>query len=352
MEEKKKEKAMDAKEIEIIEISSNCHSEKITDQKSSEKKSLKFNQKENVILKYPMWNNISNLCWLNSSMILLAHSKILRRLAEDISPSQIYNILLCYKVAIAVMNGDASDQDSSTHEAGIILTDVRKSVFEYLRPIIKCVKGKPDSAFCALLNLISENKEIQNLFKVEFTKVGKCANCCATRVINSEKTIITLSKIQPFNPIHIISLSKCPVCEVPDQELRYVYKTLPQCLMFHFEKGAGRGIFKSLDFKINDREYKLTGFIKLVQLNDPPVGHFIASVRKVFHDNWMDCDDLIHEPLQFYEGHPYLNLRQIHILMFEAMDNKGTIPNASYKDDSSLIGDCNSSNIPIIDLSD
>ncbi|GBM92160.1 hypothetical protein AVEN_246036-1 [Araneus ventricosus] len=133
------------------------------------------------------------------------------------------------------------------------------------------------------------------------------------------------------------------------------YKTLPQCLIFHFENGAGEGELDSLDFELNDRKYKLSGLIKLERSRDLTVSHFVTWVRDIATDSWLECNDLNSDILSFSVVPPLINLKDLYIVMYEALDDKGTISNVSEDTDNTFkmdSDDTSSSDFPIIELSD
>ncbi|XP_055948212.1 uncharacterized protein LOC129981405 [Argiope bruennichi] len=315
---------------------------------SEEDKSLSKN--------FLMFENNSNLCWLNSSVSLLAHNKTLHNFANDIS-SQVSNIIIWYKNAISIYNDYSigSAVEVRLKKAKDMLEEIQMTALEYLKPILKCTEGEPDSAFCSLLNLINENEQIKNLFLVEFSWIRNCAKCAVYRAKNNKKTIITLSKVRAFNPVSPVSLYKCPFCKSLDQEMEIKYKTLPQCLIFHFENGAGEGELESLDFELNDRKYKLSGLITLEKGRDSNINHFVTWIRDIVSDSWLERNDLNNDILSFSVVPPVINLEDLYIAMYEALDNKGTLVNASV-DIANINGmdldDTSSSCIPVINLSD
>ncbi|CAL1277713.1 unnamed protein product [Larinioides sclopetarius] len=303
---------------------------------------------------YLMFENNANLCWLDSSMSLLCHNKTLSYLVNN-SSSQIANIKKGYESAISIFNDYSNENtiEERLQRAKLILQKVQGTVLEYLTPILKCKEGEPDSAFCSLLNLINEDSQITNLFLVEFSWIRNCTKCAIPRVKSIKKTIITLSKVMSFNPSSPVSLYKCPFCESLDQEMLIKYKTLPQCLIFHFENGAGEGELDSLDFELDDRKYKLSGLIKLEKSRDLTVSHFVTWVRDIATDSWLECNDLNSDILSFSVVPPLINLKDLYIVMYEALDDKGTISNVSEDIDNNFrmdTEDTNSSDILVIEL--
>ncbi|KAF8784860.1 uncharacterized protein LOC129959526 [Argiope bruennichi] len=342
----------------IQAMSQNLQGSEILTRKNASKQSdlidnesnSEWSSKEDKSLKYIPFANNSNLCWLNSSMSLIAHNKTIQRSINSNS-SIIYIIMKGYKSAISVYNDYSNSARLPLAED--LLQRVQDIVLKYLEPIMKCKNGLPDSAFCAVLNLINENKEVKNLFLVEYFCIGSCKKCAHTHVKNLKKTIITLSKVRAFNPDSPVCLYKCPKCESQDQELEIKYKTLPQCLIFHFENGAGEGPLKQFELTADNRKYKLSGFIALKK--GCIINHFVTWIRDVVSDTWLECNDLNSNVLSFTKHPTDFKLEDLYLVMYEALDNKGTTLNVS-ADTANInrvdLDDTSSSCIPLVDLSD
>ncbi|GFT77310.1 hypothetical protein NPIL_209051 [Nephila pilipes] len=278
---------------------------------------------------YLTWENSSNLCWLDASMSLLVHNKTLCHSVPKDSPTQTAYIIESYKEAISIFNDHSSDDsiEKRLQIAKNLLKSIQESVLKYLKPFLKCSEGKPDSAFCSLLNLIGKDQEIKNFFIVRYAWHLICKKCPYSTIKNYEKPIITFNEVKKFNPHSPISLWKCPKCEAPKQEICLEYKTLPSCLIFHFENGAGNGEFdaEKLDFEINGRKYKLSGLLTLQKGQISSMNHFVTWIRDVITGYWLECDDLNSETSSFTMSQPTINLKDLSIISYEAIDNNGTI---------------------------
>ncbi|GIX72246.1 SUMO-specific isopeptidase USPL1 [Caerostris extrusa] len=238
-------------------------------------------------------------------------------------------------------------------EARSLLRTIQISTLNYLKPILKCREGKPDSAFCSLLNLISQDEQLKNLFTVEYSWIRRCETCTTPIVRNYKKTIITLSRVRSFFPCSPISLCICPVCKSPDQTVHLEYITLPQCFIFHFENGAGNGQFQTtaMDFEIKNRKYRLSGLITLHHGKNAAMNHFVTWIRDKDTEYWLQCNDLIRDFVIFYPKPLVIDLTEIYILMYEALDDKGTIRNKILDTNSNVTAE-NAEDIPFIDISE
>ncbi|GIY37397.1 SUMO-specific isopeptidase USPL1 [Caerostris darwini] len=258
------------------------------------------------------------------------------------SNAEIVGIIKNYNKAISLIN-DVSDE-RHIEFAKDIFKNVQQSSYSYLQPLLKCKVGEPDSAHNALLNLIQQDKNFEDLFKVELLCKRNCEKCGTSEVLKREKTIITLSKVQNFTPGNPEALYQCSVCLSVDQKLCIIYKTLPPCVIFHFENGAGikeEGLF---DFEINDRKYFLTGLI--VFKNSNPFNHFISYVRDIHKNLWLECNDLEENFVKFSSENPNINLEDIYIVIYEALDDKGTLHNSlNVIDEEKMV-----SNFELIDI--
>ncbi|PRD26590.1 UNVERIFIED_CONTAM: Uspl1 [Trichonephila clavipes] len=299
------------------------------------------------------WENNSNLCWLDASMSLLVHNKTLCHSIPKDSSTQTAKILKSYEEAISIFNDHSNDKsiEERLQNAKDILKSIQESVLEYLKPFLKCDEGKPDSAFCSLLNLISKEKEIKKQFNVRYAWHLICKKCLFSTVRNCEKPIITFNEVKHFIPYSPVSLWKCPKCEAPKQEIYLEYKTLPQCLIFHFENGVGKGEFdaEKLDFEVNGRKYKLSGVLTLQKGITSFMNHFVTWIRDVITGLWLECDDLDSDVSSFTISQPTIRLEDVSIVAYEAIDNDGTV---ILKEDFEDVSVENDEDYPVIDLAD
>ncbi|KAF8784973.1 uncharacterized protein LOC129958925 [Argiope bruennichi] len=306
------------------------------------------------------FQNNSNLCWLNSSMSLLAYNKSLLPFVNDYS-TKAATIIKGYESAISVYNDrfNESTMEEKLQKAKQIMQKIQDIVLQYLKPILKYKEGQPDSAFCALLNLIKENEQIKNLFLVKYASIRNCKKCLFSQVMDSEKTIITLPKVRAFKPDSLVSLYKCHICGALDEELEIKYKTLPQCLIFHFENGVGERWIENgvgvgerfrvpLEFNLNNRTYELSG---LIEFRKGGINHFVTWIRDILSNQWLERNDLESDILSFRKKLPGIALQDFYIVMYEALDNKGSV-SVDAANISRVDLDDTSSYIPIIDLSD
>ncbi|XP_015929581.2 serine-rich adhesin for platelets [Parasteatoda tepidariorum] len=310
-------------------------------------------------LNYCMWENTSNVCWLDASMALLAHNQTLRYECDINGSAHVKTIVKYYNEAICLLNDDSSDWNIEQRLAIAkkFLSTVQDSSLEYLQPILKYNNGDPESAFCSLFNLIREDKTVRKFFEVEYTKSFLCEKCGMNRTTTINKPIITLPKVVAFQPSSPFFVSECPSCKDQEQRIKVSYKVLPKCLIFHFENGAGKGELYPLDFSIYGREYKVTGLMTLEKSEEMTVDHFVSWIRDPSSDCWLECNDLNPEVLKFAAIPPHcISLVDVCMVMFEAFDDLGTIEIKT--DESELTeklnladGEAEDANIPFIDLS-
>ncbi|KFM59068.1 Ubiquitin-specific peptidase-like protein 1, partial [Stegodyphus mimosarum] len=293
---------------------------------------------ENFVSKcYIMWENNSNLCWLDASMSLIVHNHTLRKvfkngLSVKINESpQIMKIFKSYYEAVYVINDRNLTRryDPRLKIAKEKLKNIRESTLLYLQPFMKCKEGEPDSAFCSLYNLIAKDENVRNHFETEYAILRDCKKCNVRRTLKHKKPIITLSKVKSFEPSAPVSLFQCSSCKERDQEMVLIYKSLPPCLIFHFENGAGTGAIQHLEFDLQGRMYKLTGLMTMEKISDSTINHYITWIRDPATNKWLECNDLKPEILTFVGEQPDIKLQNVHIIMFEAADELGIITNNS-----------------------
>ncbi|XP_035227550.1 uncharacterized protein LOC118199796 [Stegodyphus dumicola] len=293
---------------------------------------------ENFVSKcYIMWENNSNLCWLDASMSLIVHNHTLRKVFKNslsfkITESpQIMKIFKSYYEAVYVINDRnlSKRYDPRLKIAKEKLKNIRESTLLYLQPFMKCKEGEPDSAFCSLYNLIAKDENVRNHFETEYAVLRDCKKCNVRRTLKHKKPIITLSKVKSFEPSAPVSLFQCSSCKERDQEMVLIYKSLPPCLIFHFENGAGTGAIQHLEFDLQGRMYKLTGLMTMEKISESTINHYITWIRDPVTNKWLECNDLKPDILTFVGEQPDIKLQNIHIIMFEAADELGIITNNS-----------------------
>lgn len=304
-----------------------------------------------------MWENNANVCWLDASMALLVHNKTLTDSLDEGSATQIVGITRCYYEAVGILNDYADERhiDVRVQAAKDLLKTVQESTLKYLQPILKYKEGEPDSAFCSLYNLITEDKSVKDFFDLEFTWVQVCKKCNNHRVKKHKKPIVTLPRVAIFQAGSPIAIYQCPVCKEPDQNMMLNFKTLPQCLLFHFESGAGKGELQCKDFEVDGRTYRMTGVMTLEKGKESNVNHFITFIRDPSSDTWLECNDLNDEIMCFCMIPPFIELEDVYIIMYEAADRLGTVENRSIALDKCGLGEesvSGGADIPLIDLAD
>lgn len=300
--------------------------------------------------KFLMFENKSNNCWLDASMALVAHNKTLKIMAGCNPASKLYEIINKYAEAITILNDNANPiielRIKATKEK---LLSLQNHTLEYLQPVLKCQNGEPDSAFCALLNLIYENKFIKESLSITWLWRKKCLKCNTSKLTQSSKPIVTLSKVNYFMPDCPTSVYMCS-CKT-EQEMKLIYKELPPCLFFHFENGAGKGESPPFFFVIQDRKYQLTEIITLEKGEESSVNHFITWIRDPKSNKWLECNDLNSDIVSFISETPLIDLSDVYMYVYESFDKIGKMSieiSADYAQEQ----DFGNTNVEIIDLSD
>ncbi|XP_054722032.1 uncharacterized protein LOC129231692 [Uloborus diversus] len=341
---------MDAKD----RVSSSQLNESKVDDESCIKEvtQLPLNMGEKFYLQYYiLFENKSNNCWLNSALALLLNSQTLYCNLKSKNDTVLVKILQHYRdIMMYLLSPTKTLNGLRLSVASNRVKFVQELALAYLQPLLKCKDGKPDSAFNAVMNLIGSDVKAQNLFVASFNRGMKCDNCKIVRTRNDKKSVITLTKVESFNGSNPVSLCACPECKVPDQKMFLHYQSLPPCLLFHFENGAGEGILEQMDFQVGARTYHLSGVITL-QDKHGPIPHFVTWVRNPDTNQWLQSNDLGPRLTSFESSNPGINLNIIHMLCFEALDQMGVITNFSGLISTNNMP-CNYAKIPEITLSD
>ncbi|XP_054707681.1 uncharacterized protein LOC129217410 [Uloborus diversus] len=313
---------------------------------------LPLNMSEKFYLQYyVLFENKSNNCWLNSALALLLNNRTLYCNLKSKNDTLLVKILQHYRdIMMYVLSPTKTLSVARLSVASNRVKFVQELALAYLQPLLKCKDGKPDSAFNAVMNLIGSDAKAHSLFVASLNCSMECENCKAARIKSHKKSVITLTKVESFNGSNLVSLCACPACKVPDQKMFLHYQSLPPCLLFHFENGAGEGVLEQVDFQVGARTYHLTGVITLQDKNGP-VPHFVTWVRNPDSDQWLLNNDLGPRLTSFKSSNPRINRCIIHMLCFEALDQMGVITNFSGLVSTNKMP-CNYAEIPEITLSD
>lgn len=275
------------------------------------------------------WLNSNNLCWLNSTLAIISHNKILYNLVKLFPNCHIKDIIEKYKDAMTFLNNNQSGVEFQERIKKVrkIMSVVQRNTLRMLQPQLKFKIGEPESAFCALFNLLKEEKNIKHYLSITYDLMRKCKNCNTNSVQrNVNKIIVTLPNVTSsgFDPAKPVYTCLCCECK-SDIELTINYNSLPACIIFHFEKGAGIGDLHPLSFVIDDREYVLVAIMTLKQLKGNAGNHFASWIRypsKTYDDKWLNCNDLIVEPTRFGIDMPRIDMKNVFIYVYKTNDNK------------------------------
>lgn len=320
-----------------------------------------------------MWSNESNLCWLNASMAIIAHNPTVYRLVKQYPDSQVSRIVRTYFEAMLVLNDSqcAMSTQERVEFTRAKLLYIQENTLKVLQPKMKYRIGEPDSAFCSLLNLLKINKSIENYFDITYNIVRECKNCGTTLISEHlTKPILTLTKVHSFDPENPVSLCHCPDCKCSGQKLKVVYTSLPSCVIFHFENGAGNGYILPLRFFVKSREYQLAGIMTLEVGEESSLNHFVSWIRypgcteeragssvesdsETEKDQWLECNDLNPGLVTFSTVMPLIPCKTVYMYIYQACDkNIGaiTIEKTVAIKDTSL--QTSKKNIECIDISD
>lgn len=307
-------------------------------------KKIEFDNKAHL-KKYIMWENKSNICWLDSSMALVAHNRTMKKYSGVSPQCNINKIISAYDDAIRIINGSENTMQQKLNLARRRLNYIQESTLDYLQPILKYKTGDPESAFCSLYNILIQDPVVKKIFDVTWLSVKECSDCGHNSESIKSKPIVTLSKIHSFDPENLKVIYRCN-CNKSEQTMKLVFVSLPPCLIFHFENGAGNEK-PPLSFITQRRVYYLTGIMTLEKSQDSTVNHFITWVRDPSVDKWLDCNDLNLDVICFSPDFPDINIKDVYMYVYEAFDDLGTIT------DSKIVKDKKSEeNIPIFYLSD
>lgn len=277
----------------------------------------KFGSSDKVNI-FPIWENKDALCWLDSTLCLLVHSKNLKMYfkSETFGECQLKGISVAYDEAVSLLNSEKK----STRAMGLPdapfsnLEKVREETFEFLKPFQRCEKGQEDSPVFAIMVLLKQNKFLHSLFLLHFSLELKCNSCGYLKFSQNRKTLVTIpGEVQEFTESQLNYLKPCFQCQKPNQKITMEFIRLPPLLLMHFVKGLPHSNVSLYDLVFSQRGYCVRGFVQYRE----PERHFITWVRDDTGDRWMCCDDL-NPPVQRFETKlPDIPESEIHIVMWE-----------------------------------
>ncbi|XP_046717254.1 SUMO-specific isopeptidase USPL1 isoform X2 [Silurus meridionalis] len=262
------------------------------------------------------WKNKENLCWLDSLLVALVYSRVLRETSceneclADKSPCTIYtvkNLCAAYKTSYAYIK--AKEQQCQDNIVRVPSDDLRKvekelealrlSAFQFLKPMLQCELGSDDWA----------NGLFQHTGQWEF----RCTCCGYNFNTSIEKTVTTFTQIMAdWHPLRAVHRTKCSNCHNKNQKRKLVLQSISSVLALHFVEGLPRRDISKYAFNFHGRHYNIR---TIIQYNEERE-HFVTWIHQP-DGLWLEFDDLKY-PHCITHKRFTIPARQFHLIFWEA----------------------------------
>ncbi|EDO45488.1 predicted protein [Nematostella vectensis] len=221
---------------------------------------------------YIQWCNSSALCWLDCVLSLLVFNKSIKTLTSKISSSgsRLATLQETYTKALDIMHMDQN-------KANNLLSDVRQSLWDYLKPKMKCKLGVNDSPVFALPLILRENSVTSQTCLQEYTWQFHCNECGFSEAIRRKKHVVTVPNTPgDFTLPEATFVKTCPKCGSHSQKSNLVYDKAPSVLFLHLVEGLRSEGYHDNEFNILDQRYRVTQFIQYKHNPD----HFVCWTKQ------------------------------------------------------------------------
>ncbi|XP_060682110.1 SUMO-specific isopeptidase USPL1 [Hemiscyllium ocellatum] len=273
------------------------------------------------------WKNKSALCWLDCVLIALVHLKLLRKLMPNLGTemeSPFKKLYTEYDQACTLVsncqshckgNGLWKIPPETLGRIELTLSNVRESLFQLLRPKLKCKLGVPDSPVFAFPQLLRQDPYVEALFMQSYIWSFECMKCGYKYEERCRKTLITFTNIvSDWHPLNAVHKATCNNCQDKDQKRKMLLDCVSSIYMLHFVEGLPHADLDSYRFDFQGNSYRICTIIQYLQT----VKHFVTWIQN-YDGSWLECDDL--------KGstscrHSVLNVpaHEIHIVIWEKTD--------------------------------
>ncbi|XP_044141402.1 SUMO-specific isopeptidase USPL1 [Bufo gargarizans] len=284
------------------------------DVKAPARKKLKVTEKR------LQWKNKHSLCWLDCILSALVQSETLIRFFEEGRPhlrkeSIIHNLFKTYGEAttmyIKSLKKPRAGNKRPKHEK--CLNEVRKKIFQKLKPLLKCKLGKKESPVFAFPLLLKLDPQTEKLFTHSFMWRFECQACGYSYQQRNQKTMTTFTKVLPeWRPLNAVHIGPCNRCQNTEQKRSMVLEKLSSVFMVHFVEGLPSSNLKEYSFQLKGNSYEIKAVIKYKNK------HFCTWISNN-DGTWLESDDLRGS---FCRRHQQFRVRadDIHIAIWERTD--------------------------------
>uniref|UniRef100_A0A6I8T0F7 Ubiquitin specific peptidase like 1 n=2 Tax=Xenopus tropicalis TaxID=8364 RepID=A0A6I8T0F7_XENTR len=236
------------------------------------------------------WRNTLFLCWLDCILAALVHSASLnsivaqRRVAES---SIIHLLLEKYKEANALIKSTSRrGRPKNLSQAENILNKVRMTIFDEIKPLLKCELGDKESPVFALPLLLQLVPEIESCFVHSGVWEFTCKLCGYQYQNKHQRTVSTFTKILPeWTPLNAIHKAPCNKCLGTDQIRAFRIKKIHDLFILHFVEGLPSNDLGMYSFHFEGCLYEVK---TVIQYSEDHFSSWIANED----GTWLESDDL------------------------------------------------------------
>ncbi|KAF4082113.1 hypothetical protein AMELA_G00147890 [Ameiurus melas] len=281
-------------------------------------------------LHHLFWRNKDNLCWLDSLLVALVHSRILTEVScEDVSLTErnytVKNLCATYKKSYAYFK--AKEQQCQDNIVRVPSDDLRKveqelealrmSAFQFLQPKLQCELGQKETPVFALPLLLRSDDWAKSLFQHTGQWEFRCTCCGYNFSTSMEKTVTTFTQLMAdWHPLRAVHRAQCSNCHNKNQKRKLVLQRISSVLALHFVEGLPRRDLSKYEFDFHGTHYKIKTIIQYSEQHE----HFVTWVHQP-DGLWLEFDDLKY-PHCINHRRFTLPASQFHLIFWEAVSRE------------------------------
>ncbi|KAM9456425.1 SUMO-specific isopeptidase USPL1 isoform 2-T3 [Clarias gariepinus] len=276
------------------------------------------------------WKNKDNLCWLDSMLVALVHSRILREASyenvclTDKFPCKNYtvkNLCATYKTLCTYIK--AKEQQCQDNILRLPFDDrqkveqeleaLRMSVFQFLHPKLQCELGLKKTPVFALPLLLRSDDWAYSLFQHTGQWEFICTCCGYNFSTSIEETVTTFTQVMSdWHPLRAVHTAQCSNCNNKNQMRKLVLQRISSVLVLHFMKGLPQRDLSKYAFDFQGTHYNVSTIIQYSEQHE----HFVTWIHQP-DGLWLEFDDLKY-PHCITHRRFTLPASQFHLIFWEA----------------------------------
>ncbi|KAG7322454.1 hypothetical protein KOW79_013800 [Hemibagrus wyckioides] len=280
------------------------------------------------------WKNKDNLCWLDSLLVALVHSRIIREAScENVCSTEkfpckyftVKNLCATYKKSytyIKAKEQHCPDNIVRVHSDDLLnveqeLEALRMSAFQFLQPKLQCEVGQKETPVFALPLLLRSDDWASSIFQHTGQWEFRCTCCGYNSSTSMEKTVTTFTNIMAdWHPLRAVHRAQCSKCHNKNQKRKLVLQRISSVLAIHFVEGLTRRDLSKYAFDFHGTRYNIRTIIQYNEQRE----HFVTWIHQP-DGLWLEFDDLKH-PHCITHRRFTLPASQFHLVFWEAVSKE------------------------------